>query len=307
MSIHVVCICGYEMARRDYDAGRRVKCHGCGELVLVPQMKGDHTDTKSIEPAPPTHLASCDTAASPDDAVPGAAEDGGRNQSRGAHRWRVILAIWGLLYAVTFFTVMAVEEGSGSRQDDAGKGIMLVFTGPTLFLAYYGSRALGRRRRPWMAWCALAGLGALRLAWLGAVRRSETDRYCEPGETGIEFFAWFNPLQVLLFMLRPRLCVADREYPLRFWHTAFVSLPPGRHTIEVYFRYFFWRCGWQAAVVSVPRDGRVSYCPNVLAALLAAPPMRIRTREGAPNKPLQPTSGGHAPGESGSMGRAARG
>ena len=26
-----------------------------------------------------------------------------------------------------------------------------------------------------------------------------------------------------------------------------------------------------------------------------------------PNKPLQPTSGGHVPGESGSMGRAARG
>ena len=82
-----------------------------------------------------------------------------------------------------------------------------------------------------------------------------------PGVTGVEIKTGFFPLAFLLFMCTPRIEI-DGRVNLRPWGTHFFELPPGPHTIRVYFRYLWMgHCGDNSVSVNVPagRAVRVNY------------------------------------------------
>lgn len=72
-----------------------------------------------------------------------------------------------------------------------------------------------------------------------------------PGVTGVEIKVGFFPLAFLLFACIPRIEI-DGQVHKRYWGTHFFELPPGTHTIKVYFWYCFMsRCGENSISVNV--------------------------------------------------------
>jgi hypothetical protein len=79
--------------------------------------------------------------------------------------------------------------------------------------------------------------------------------------TGVEVKAGFFPLAFFLFACTPRIEI-DGKVHLKSWGTHFFELPPGTHTVAVYFRYLFKaECGKNSVTVTVApgRVTRVSY------------------------------------------------
>jgi hypothetical protein len=58
-------------------------------------------------------------------------------------------------------------------------------------------------------------------------------------DTGVEVSLEFFPLAFFLFFCTPRV-VIDGKVRTRDWGRHFFPLRPGRHTVEVFYPYFFW-------------------------------------------------------------------
>lgn len=56
--------------------------------------------------------------------------------------------------------------------------------------------------------------------------------------TGIEVTTKFRFLQWILYLVTPTVVIDGRQYRQK-WGTYFFDLAPGRHQLEVYFRYLF--------------------------------------------------------------------
>lgn len=69
--------------------------------------------------------------------------------------------------------------------------------------------------------------------------------------TGIQVKTAFFPLAFFLFFCNP-VIVIDRN-PLKvYWGTRFFSVAPGKHTVKIYFRYFWMaECGANTIKVRV--------------------------------------------------------
>ena len=75
--------------------------------------------------------------------------------------------------------------------------------------------------------------------------------------TGVEVHATFFPLSFFLFLCTPRIDI-DGKVQKKPWGRHFFSLNPGRHTVRVYFPYFFMsQCGANSIDVTVA-PGRIS-------------------------------------------------
>ena len=75
--------------------------------------------------------------------------------------------------------------------------------------------------------------------------------------TGVEVNVGFFPLGWFLFFCRPTI-VIDGRAEQRSWGTHFFPLEPGRHTVKIFFRYFFMaECGANSIDVTV-QQGRMS-------------------------------------------------
>ena len=76
-------------------------------------------------------------------------------------------------------------------------------------------------------------------------------------QTGIEVTTGFFPLAFILFLCTPRVVVDGTVY-MRPWGAAFFALPPGPHTIRVFFKYLFMNeCGANTITVNV-QPGQVT-------------------------------------------------
>ncbi len=86
-------------------------------------------------------------------------------------------------------------------------------------------------------------------------------RISKEGQTGMEVKIEFFPLSFFLFFCKPRIEIDGRTH-MSNWGTHFFDLPPGRHTVKIYFRYLFMsQCGANS-IDLVVRDGetcRVRY------------------------------------------------
>ena len=70
-------------------------------------------------------------------------------------------------------------------------------------------------------------------------------------ETGIEVHTGFLPLAFLLYLCTPRIEIDGTTYK-QPWGTRFFPLPPGRHTVRIYFPYLFMpHCGDNRVTVSL--------------------------------------------------------
>ena len=80
-------------------------------------------------------------------------------------------------------------------------------------------------------------------------------------KSGVEASVKFFPLAWLLLFCKPTITVDGQPHRLG-WGKHFFELPPGRHTLRVYFRYFWMsRCGDNSVEVNVlpGKTSRVSY------------------------------------------------
>ncbi len=83
------------------------------------------------------------------------------------------------------------------------------------------------------------------------------EKTADKNATGIEVRVRFFPLGWFLYFCTPTIVVDGTAYP-KGWGTHFFQLPPGRHTLKVFFRYLFIReCGANARDVMV-EQGQVS-------------------------------------------------
>ena len=72
--------------------------------------------------------------------------------------------------------------------------------------------------------------------------------------TGIEVQARFRGKLLWKHFAYPRVSINDEIRELK-WGRNFLRLPPGKYTISVFFRYFFFaRCGESAVVVKVAEN-----------------------------------------------------
>ena len=80
-------------------------------------------------------------------------------------------------------------------------------------------------------------------------------------QTGVEVNAGFFPLAFFLFFCRPRIEI-DGQVHKKSWGTHFFPLAAGRHTVKVYFGYFFMsHCGGNAIDIKVEEGSttRIKY------------------------------------------------
>lgn len=75
-------------------------------------------------------------------------------------------------------------------------------------------------------------------------------------QTGIEANVRFFPLAWFLFFCTPKIEIDGTVFE-KSWGTHFFPLAEGRHTVKIWFMYFFSRCGMNSIDVQVT-DGRVS-------------------------------------------------
>jgi hypothetical protein len=72
--------------------------------------------------------------------------------------------------------------------------------------------------------------------------------------TGIQVKTSFFPLAFFLFFCDP-VIVIDHNPLKAYWGTRFFSVTPGKHTVKVYFRYFWMaECGANSIKVRVERN-----------------------------------------------------
>ncbi len=79
----------------------------------------------------------------------------------------------------------------------------------------------------------------------------------EGSATGVEVKAGFFPLMFILYLC-PATIEIDGTVAARKWGTHFLELPPGDHTVKVYFKYLWMsQCGANSVTVTV-QQGRVT-------------------------------------------------
>ena len=80
------------------------------------------------------------------------------------------------------------------------------------------------------------------------------------GSTGIEVTAKFVFLQWLLYFFKPTILIDGTPNRVS-WGTHVFEVQPGRHHVEIFFRYFFTNAGKASIDVDVPSGEirRVSY------------------------------------------------
>jgi hypothetical protein len=64
----------------------------------------------------------------------------------------------------------------------------------------------------------------------------------QAGRTGLEITAKFFPLAFLLYFFKPTIVIDGTPNKVP-WGTHVFDVQPGRHHVEIYFRYFFMDAG----------------------------------------------------------------